>query len=158
MSLGTSLNDARKNSGLTQKEVAERLGVSRQTISKWELDETLPDIRQSKRLAELYHVSLDELVEYDADVQEIQRVIQHTSEETQQKVDWTKLWGQMYPILTTYQQEVDVNRYTTPLRALLADLEREYGYNKQDAFLVLKDILGKLWTEGNETPAHPCNA
>lgn len=128
MSLGTSLNDARKNSGLTQEEVAERLGVSRQTISKWELDETLPDIRQSKRLAELYHVSLDELVEYDADVQEIQRVIQHTSEETQQKVDWTKLWGQMYPILTTYQQEVDVNRYTKPLRALLADLEREYGY------------------------------
>ena len=154
MSLGTSLNDARKNSGLTQEEVAERLGVSRQTISKWELDETLPDIRQSKRLAELYHVSLDELVEYDADVQEIQRVIQHTSEETQQKVDWTKLWGQMYPILTTYQQEVDVNRYTKLLRALLADLEREYGYNKQDAFLVLKDILGKLWTEGNETPAH----
>ena len=154
MSSGTSLNDARKNSGLTQEEVAERLGVSRQTISKWELDETLPDIRQSKRLAELYHVSLDELVEYDADVQEIQRVIQHTSEETQQKVDWTKLWGQMYPILTTYQQEVDVNRYTKPLRALLADLEREYGYNKQDAFLVLKDILGKLWTEGNETPAH----
>lgn len=154
MSLGTSLNDARKNSGLTQEEVAERLGVSRQTISKWELDETLPDIRQSKRLAELYHVSLDELVEYDADVQEIQRVIQHTSEETQQKVDWTKLWGQMYPILTTYQQEVDVNRYTKPLRALLADLEGEYGYNKQDAFLVLKDILGKLWTEGNETPAH----
>ena len=154
MSLGTSLNDARKYSGLTQEEVAERLGVSRQTISKWELDETLPDIRQSKRLAELYHVSLDELVEYDADVQEIQRVIQHTSEETQQKVDWTKLWGQMYPILTTYQQEVDVNRYTKPLRALLADLEREYGYNKQDAFLVLKDILGKLWTEGNETPAH----
>ena len=154
MSLGTSLNDARKNSGLTQEEVAERLGVSRQTISKRGLDETLPDIRQSKRLAELYHVSLDELVEYDADVREIQRVIQHTSEETQQKVDWTKLWGQMYPILTTYQQEVDVNRYTKPLRALLADLEREYGYNKQDAFLVLKDILGKLWTEGNETPAH----
>ena len=92
-------------------------------------------------------MSLDELVEYDADVQEIQRVIQHTSEETQQKVDWTKLWGQMYPILTTYQQEVDVNRYTKPLRALLADLEREYGYNKQDAFLVLKDILGTLWTQ-----------
>lgn len=40
-----------KKSGLSQEEVAEKLGVSRQTISKWETDETLPDIRQAKRLA-----------------------------------------------------------------------------------------------------------
>ena len=37
-SLGNSLYNARKSSGLTQEAVAERLGVSRQTISKWELD------------------------------------------------------------------------------------------------------------------------
>ena len=42
-SLGNSLYNARKSKGLTQEEVAEKLGVSRQTISKWELDETLPD-------------------------------------------------------------------------------------------------------------------
>ena len=53
MSLGNSLFNARKRSGLSQEEVAEKLGVSRQTISKWELDETLPDIRQSKRLSNL---------------------------------------------------------------------------------------------------------
>lgn len=51
MSLGSSLYHARKKSGLSQENVAEKLGVSRQTISKWETDETLPDIRQSKRLA-----------------------------------------------------------------------------------------------------------
>ena len=54
-SLGNSLYNARKSRGLTQEEVAEKLGVSRQTISKWELDETLPDIRQAKRQAQLYH-------------------------------------------------------------------------------------------------------
>lgn len=48
MSLGNSLFSARKKRSLSQEEVAEKLGVSRQTISKWELDETLPDIRQSK--------------------------------------------------------------------------------------------------------------
>ena len=53
MMLGSSLFHARKNAGLTQEEVAGRLGVSRQTIGKWEADETLPDIRQSKRLATL---------------------------------------------------------------------------------------------------------
>jgi len=60
MSLGNNLFKARKKKGLSQEEAAERLGVSRQTISKWEVDETLPDIRQSKNLAVLYGLSLDE--------------------------------------------------------------------------------------------------
>ena len=38
MQLGKSLYDARKKSGLSQEQVAEKLGISRQTISKWELD------------------------------------------------------------------------------------------------------------------------
>ena len=62
MGLGSHLSNARKKSGLSQEAVAEKLGVSRQTISKWELDETLPDIRQAKRLALLYHLTLDELI------------------------------------------------------------------------------------------------
>lgn len=45
MSLGSNISDARKRSGLSQEEVVAKLGVSRQTISKWELDETIPDIR-----------------------------------------------------------------------------------------------------------------
>ena len=55
MSLGSSLSAARRKHGLSQEEVAEKLGVSRQTISKWETDETVPDIWQSKHLAVLYH-------------------------------------------------------------------------------------------------------
>ena len=62
-------------------------------------------------------------------------------------MDWTKLWGEMYPILTTYPQQVELSRYTGPLEALLRDLETTYQYTPLDAFLVLKDILGKLWTE-----------
>lgn len=81
MSLGNHLFRARKARGLSQEEVAEKLGVSRQTVSKWETDETLPDIRQSKRLAVLYGTSLDELAEFDIDVKEIQDVIDRTSEE-----------------------------------------------------------------------------
>ena len=151
-SLGNSLYNARKSKGLTQEEVAEKLEVSRQTISKWELDETLPDIRQAKSLAQLYRTTLDDLIQYDAQVEEIQRVIRHTSEETQQKVDWTKLWGEMYPILTPYPQQVELSRYTGPLEALLRDLETTYQYTPLDAFLVLKDILGKMWT-GQEQDA-----
>ncbi len=74
MSLGNNLFKARKKKGLSQEEAAEKLGVSRQTISKWEVDETLPDIRQSKKLAVLYGLSLDELIEFDIDVKEVQEL------------------------------------------------------------------------------------
>ena len=49
MNLGNSLFHARKRRGLSQEDVAEKLGVSRQTISKWETGETIPDIRYCTR-------------------------------------------------------------------------------------------------------------
>lgn len=145
MSLGSSLMNARKKCGLSQEKVAEKLGVSRQTISKWELDETLPDIRQAKKLSALYHVTLDDLIDFDVEVREIEEMIEKTSEETQKKVDWTKVWSQKYPVLASYQQVVRTDDYTPQLREMLARLGREYGYSEEDAFLVLKDILAQIW-------------
>ena len=145
MTLGNHLYNARKKSGLSQEDVAAKLGVSRQTISKWELDETLPDIRQAKRLAVLYHLSLDEHIDFDIDVKEIERVIENTSEETQNKIDWTKAWSKKYPVLGVYRQTVDVEKYGRELQKLLGQLKIEYGYNDLDALLVLKDILGRVW-------------
>lgn len=58
MNLENNLFNARKKRGLSQEEVAAKLGISRQIISKWELGETIPDIYQSKRLSILYHLSL----------------------------------------------------------------------------------------------------
>lgn len=101
MNLGDHLFQARKKKGLSQENVAEKLGVSRQTVSKWELNETLPDIRQAKSMATLYGLTLDELIEWDADMQEIQEIIEKTSEELTRKIDWTKAWSKKYPILAT---------------------------------------------------------
>ncbi len=148
MSLGNNLFHARKKSGLSQEEVAEKLGVSRQTISKWELDETLPDIRQSKHLSALYHLTLDELIDYDMDMKEIERLIENTSEEAGQKIDWTNVWGKKYPVLTTYQERVDVGDYADRIKELLDSLKTRYGYNDLDAMLVLKDILAHAWNSG----------
>ena len=144
MGLGNNLFHARKSKGLSQETVAEKLGVSRQTISKWETDETLPDIRQSKRLAVLYGISLDELIEFDIDVKEIQEIIDRTSEEVTDKIDWTKAWSKKYPILARYQNEVEIPYYATELRRLLDDLEKKYGYGELDSMLVLKDILASV--------------
>ncbi len=147
MSLGNHLFHARKKRGLSQEEVAEKLGISRQTVSKWETDETLPDIRQSKRLAVLYGLTLDELVEFDIDVKEIQEAIERTSEAVSEKIDWTKVWSGKYPILARYQGEVNIAGYAAELDKLLRDLEKGYGYNELDSFLVLKDILATVWKE-----------
>ncbi len=145
MSLGNRLFHARKKRGLSQEEVAEKLGVSRQTVSKWETDETLPDIRQAKKMALLYHLSLDELIAFDVDLQEIQETIDRTSQELEEKIDWTAAWGRKYPILLRYQEEVNAAGYAARLSLLIGELRREYGYSELDAFLVLKDILAKVW-------------
>ena len=93
MNIGNSLFQARKKCGLSQEEVAEKLGVSRQTVSKWETDETVPDIRQSKKMAKFYHVSLDELIDFDIDIQEIKEAINKTREDVEKKINWTNAWG-----------------------------------------------------------------
>ncbi len=123
MNWGESLAQVRKKSGLSQERAAEKLGVSRQTISKWENGETLPDIRQAQGLAALYHVSLDTLAAFDAEVREIEEVIDKTTEKTQEKVDWTRLWGKKYPVLLTYSQVVETEDYAAKLQELLARLK-----------------------------------
>ena len=125
MSLGSSLFQARKKSGLSQEEVAGKLGVSRQTISKWELDETLPDIRQSKKLSNLYHLTLDELIDFDMEQKEIEEAIERVSEETQKKINWTSVWGKKYPVLTTYQETVEIDEYASEIRKLLDSLKKD---------------------------------
>lgn len=141
MNLGNNLFQARKKAGLSQEIVAEKLGVSRQTISKWETDETVPDIYQSKKLAKLYNLSLDELIEFDIDVKEIEEVIKNTNEEKEAKINWTNAWSKKYPVLATYQDKVDISKYAFEIRNMLNSLSIEYGYNKLDSMLVLKDIL-----------------
>ncbi len=65
MDIGKKIMDLRKKHGLSQEELAEKIGVARQTISKWELGETSPDLKQSKELSKIFNVSLDELVNND---------------------------------------------------------------------------------------------
>ncbi len=145
MNLGNSLFHARKRCGLSQEAVAEKLGVSRQTVSKWETDETLPDIRQSKKMAMLYNISLDELIDFDIDMKEIQEAIDRTNEEAEEKINWTNAWGKRYPILLEYQSKVNIPQYAHRIGVMLDELKEEYGFSEQNAMLVLKDILYNVW-------------
>ena len=63
MEIGNKILELRKKNNLSQEQLAEKMHVARQTISKWELGETSPDIKQAKELSKIFNVSLDELTD-----------------------------------------------------------------------------------------------
>lgn len=65
MEIGNKILELRKQNNLSQEQLAEKMGVARQTISKWELGETSPDLEQSKQLSQIFNVSLDDLTNND---------------------------------------------------------------------------------------------
>lgn len=62
MKFSEKLMNLRKSKGMSQEELAIKLDVARQTVSKWELDKTVPDMNKLMEIAKLFEVSLDELV------------------------------------------------------------------------------------------------
>lgn len=65
MDFGAKLYSLRKEKGMTQEDLAQALDVARQTISKWELGETVPDMTKLMELSKIFDVSIDELVGYE---------------------------------------------------------------------------------------------
>ena len=82
--------------------------------------------------------------------QSIAQILRETTEENQSKTDWTKAWSTKYPILKTYQAEVDIPHYATQIRAMLTELQSTHRYSEQDAMLVLKDILAHEYLDGKK--------
>ena len=62
MTFGEKITDLRKKNGFTQEELAEKLNITRQTISKWELDQSTPDLEYIGKLSEIFGVSTDYLI------------------------------------------------------------------------------------------------
>ncbi|MDP4153633.1 MAG: helix-turn-helix transcriptional regulator [Bacillota bacterium] len=136
MSLGEKLLDLRKKAGLSQEEVAERLGVSRQTVSKWETDQTVPELNKAKLLSELYSVSYDYLISgsvIGGDLTSIEAIVD--------EIDWTGAWSKKYPILATYQGMEGIAAYRDRISKMYDDFGKEFGMSDTDIVLVLKDIL-----------------
>lgn len=68
MELGQRLKDGRAKLGMTQEELADKLYVSRQTISSWENDKSYPDIHSLLMMSDLFGVSLDSLIKGDIEI------------------------------------------------------------------------------------------
>ena len=87
MEIGKKLKNARIKAGLTQEKAAEKIDVSRQTISNWENEKSYPDIISVIALSDLYSVSLDELLKGD------QKMTKHLAESTNVVKSNKKLTG-----------------------------------------------------------------
>ena len=67
MEIGNMISTKRKEKGLSQEQLAQEINVARQTISKWELDETLPDLESLRKLAVFLGFSIDSALDIDVD-------------------------------------------------------------------------------------------
>lgn len=68
MTIGEKIRESRKRAGLTQEQLAEKLMVSRQAVCKWEADKGIPDIGNLKAISSLLHVSIDELLDQEQEM------------------------------------------------------------------------------------------
>lgn len=82
MELSQKLQIRRKEMNLTQEEVANKIHVSRQTISNWETGRTLPDIDSLVLISDIYEISLDNLIKEDV------KVIKNLNSDIKQAENW----------------------------------------------------------------------
>lgn len=74
MKLGNLILKYRKQKNLSQEDLAKEIGVTRQTISKWELNETSPDLKQAVKLAEIFNIDFNKIINIIKD-EETEKVI-----------------------------------------------------------------------------------
>lgn len=80
MTLGQRLYEMRRSKGLSQEQVADVLGVTRQTVSKWETDQTTPDFDKILPLCELYNITTDELLKGESRQDNAQEYSTHNTD------------------------------------------------------------------------------
>ena len=166
MTLGEKLKAARKKAGLSQEELAKKVSVSRQAITKWENNKGIPDVENLKALAALFDVSVDYLLS-DADDLSVQ-VIREPIDLTQYRKSGKERGafdaavrakypsaGVIYPLtrrrkLTTWESIVDFVVQPGTLNAAdsLRDLSGYYVVDLGDRHLLVN--VSKEFVESRE--------
>lgn len=138
--ISKNISELRKKNKFSQEYVAEKIGVSRQTIAKWETGETVPDVISCSRLAEVFDVTLDNLVNYSGD-------------EFDNKIDFPPKGKYMFGTVTVGEK----GQIVIPVKArkifnikpgddllILGDIEQGLAVVKSDVFLnMLESIKAK---------------
>lgn len=110
MNLSQKLQNRRKEMNLTQEEVAEKIHVSRQTISNWETGRTLPDITSLVLISDIYNISLDKLIKED------EKVIKKLSLDTKEAENWFAFSNLVSTLLSCF---ISIQGAKLPLRVTM---------------------------------------
>lgn len=85
MTFGKKISELRKAAGLSQEQFGEMFGVSRQSVSKWESDQTLPELATIIKIADFFNISVDELLgRENVKTQETEKVFKNAVKSNQQ--------------------------------------------------------------------------
>lgn len=95
MEMGKQIRKYRSEAGLSQEMLAEKIYVSRQTISNWENDKSYPDINSLLRLSEIFHVSIDILIKGD-----VEKMKEEIRQEDRQRFETdSKIYTMLFAVL-----------------------------------------------------------
>ena len=142
MQIGEKLKQKRNEAGFSQEVLAEKIGVSRQTVSNWENNRSYPDIGSILRLSDLYGISLDELLKEDTNMRK------HVEETAKLPLKWWKiLYGVAIALvpLSTLLNHWDFGTAATALKyislfmlpVLIFTRWKFNGGNKAEVFIMI---------------------
>lgn len=137
MKIGENIASSRKKVNLTQDQLAEKLGVSRQTISKWESNLAYPELPKIIKLSKVLNISCDELL--------LNQNNDKMPEIKTSKNGYTIDWNKLYPILEEYRNKVNFEEYENIFKDLIINTKDIYKFSLEDTILVLKDIMYKTY-------------
>ena len=132
MSLGENLQFLRKKDNITQEQLAERLDVSRQSVSKWESDTAYPEMDKILQICDLFHVNMDDLVRKDVSLLYVE--------------DRTDYDNQMNTFSKMIAAGVGIILFGVSLMFLLEGLNQKYLWFYEEYY----DALGVYVKEGTE--------
>lgn len=138
MKFNNKLKTLRKQYNLTQEELAERLDVSRQAITKWESGEGMPDIDNLKQIAELFETTIDDLVADEKEVEPKEEqpkiYIKELAIEHSKHYDIHVGKAEEINLVATDEEKVRVEVSSTDTKVKFDD-----HYNRLDVFIKCKD-------------------
>ncbi len=105
-SVGERLLKLRNEKGMTQEDLAEYLNVSRQSVSKWELNKTLPDVEKILQLSELYEVTLDYIIKGEEEMEEEDVALATDEGEGTQDISGMEDWKNAISIQSPFELTV----------------------------------------------------
>lgn len=133
MSLGIKIKELRSKVGITQRKLAEQLNVTAQAVSRWESDEVEPSIDTLKKMASIFNVTIDELLDNKTEPKVVEKVVEVEKQVVVEK-----------PIIVEKQVVVEKPVEQKTVLGICSFCNKPIYYENE---LLVKHLSGRGWTK-----------